>query len=103
VVEGYKATCGHTADVTVVLMSVVEEEQKIFVRLSYSAFDPGCVKTPTSNLRVEIFVSITLNRKRTALAVTVEGGQGRKQFCAFSARARFHTAWTQGIRIGARF
>src|SRR6266404_1106530 len=41
------------------------------------------------------FVSITLNRKRTALAVTVEGGQGRKQFCAFSARARFHTAWAQ--------
>jgi hypothetical protein len=29
------------------------------------------------------FVSITLNRKRTALVVTVEGGQGRKQFCAF--------------------
>ena len=37
-------------------------------------------------------VSITLNRKRTALAVTVEGGLGRKQFCALSARARFHTA-----------
>src|SRR3979411_2048285 len=42
------------------------------------------------------FVSITLNKKRTALAVVVEGGKGRKQFCAFSARARFHTAWTQG-------
>jgi hypothetical protein len=41
-------------------------------------------------------VSITLNRKRTALAVTVEGGQERKQFCAFSARARFHTAWFAG-------
>jgi hypothetical protein len=41
------------------------------------------------------FVSITLNRKRMALAVAVEGGQGRKQFCAFSARARFHTAWTR--------
>src|SRR5258706_11808680 len=39
-------------------------------------------------------VSITLSRKRTALAVTVEGGLGRKQFCALSARARFHTAWT---------
>ena len=39
------------------------------------------------------FVSITLNKKRTALAVVVEGGKGRKQFCAFSARARFHTAW----------
>src|SRR6266446_4488165 len=41
------------------------------------------------------FVSITLNRKTTALAVTVEGGQGSKQFCAFSARARFHTAWVR--------
>src|SRR5438477_12561745 len=43
------------------------------------------------------FVSITLNKKRTALAVTVERGKERKQFCAFSARARFHTAW---VRIG---
>src|ERR1035438_6423383 len=40
------------------------------------------------------FVSITLNRKRTALAVAVEGGKGRKQFCAFSGRPRFHTAST---------
>jgi hypothetical protein len=29
-----------------------------------------------------------LNRKRTALAVIVERRKGRKQFCAFSARAR---------------
>jgi hypothetical protein len=43
------------------------------------------------------FVSITLNRKRTALAVTVERRKGRKQFCAFFARARFHTAWA--IRV----
>src|SRR6478609_8069557 len=41
------------------------------------------------------FVSITLNRKRTALAVAVERGKGRKQFCAFSARARFHTGWVK--------
>jgi hypothetical protein len=40
------------------------------------------------------FVSITLNNKRTALAVTVERRKERKQFCAFSARARFHIAWT---------
>src|SRR6266849_7602798 len=37
------------------------------------------------------FVSITLNKKRTALAVTIERRKERK-FCAFSARARFHTA-----------
>src|SRR6266446_3678376 len=41
------------------------------------------------------FVSITLNKKRTALAVTVERRKERKQFCAFSARARFHTAWVK--------
>src|SRR6266403_4186723 len=41
------------------------------------------------------FVSITLNNKRTALAATVEGRKERKQFCAFSARARFHTAWVR--------
>src|SRR5258706_230674 len=39
------------------------------------------------------FVSIALNRKRTVLAVAVERGKGRKQFCAFSARACFHTGW----------
>jgi hypothetical protein len=38
------------------------------------------------------FVSITLNSKRTALAVTVERRKERKQFCAFFARALFHTA-----------
>jgi hypothetical protein len=41
------------------------------------------------------FVSITLNKKRTALAVTVEKRKERKQFCAFSAGARFHTAWVK--------
>src|ERR1700681_5090769 len=40
-------------------------------------------------------VSIAFNRKRTLLPITVEWGQDRKQFCALSARARFHTAWTQ--------
>src|SRR5258706_10289491 len=45
------------------------------------------------------FVSIALNRKRTVLAVAVERGKGRKQFCAFSARACFHTGW---VRLGSR-
>src|SRR6266849_10627282 len=40
------------------------------------------------------FVSTTSNNKRTVLAVAVERRKERKQFCAFSARARFHTAWT---------
>jgi hypothetical protein len=47
------------------------------------------------------FVSITLNKKRTALAGTVERRKERKQFCAFSARARFHTAWVKTGSIGA--
>src|SRR5216684_9354998 len=43
------------------------------------------------------FVSITSNNKRTALAVTVERRKERKQFCAFSARARFHTPWVNRV------
>src|SRR5258708_10182775 len=45
------------------------------------------------------FVSTTSNKKRTALAGTIERRKERKQFCAFSACARFHTAWvTNGPR-----
>jgi hypothetical protein len=40
-------------------------------------------------------VSIAFNRKRTLLPITVEWRQDRKQFCALSARAPFHTAWVQ--------
>src|SRR5260370_1973183 len=58
-----------------------------------SEMGPGCVKTHDAELARRKFVSITLNKKRTALAVTVERRKERKQFCAFSARARFHTAW----------
>ena len=36
------------------------------------------------------FVSVTLNRKRTTLAVAVERKNGRTRFCAFSARAFSH-------------
>jgi hypothetical protein len=46
------------------------------------------------------FVSITLNKKRTALAGTVERRKERKQFCAFSARARFHTGWVNRVDFG---
>src|SRR5665213_2687482 len=41
------------------------------------------------------FVSITLNMKRTALADAIERRKERKQFCSFSARTRFHTAWVK--------
>jgi hypothetical protein len=50
---------------------------------------------PCENSDLELsrrtFVSITLNKKRTTLAGTVERRKERKQFCAFSARGRFHT------------
>jgi len=65
-----------------------------------SELGPGCVKTPTPNFRVERFVPITLNKKRTALAGTVERRKERKQFCAFSVRGRFHTAWVIRRRNG---
>src|ERR1700693_842062 len=41
------------------------------------------------------FVSNRLNKKRTSLSVSVESSKERKQFCAFSARRRFHTAWVK--------
>jgi hypothetical protein len=58
-------------------------------------FAPRLCENSDVELARRKFVSITLNKKRTALAVTVERRKERKQFCAFSARARFHTAWTQ--------
>jgi hypothetical protein len=36
-----------------------------------------------------------MNKKRIALAITIERRKERKQFCAFSAHARFHTAWVK--------
>src|SRR5712691_9640917 len=58
------------------------------------SFVPRLCENSDVELPRRKFVSITLNKKRTALAVTVERRKERKQFCAVSARARFHTAWT---------
>jgi hypothetical protein len=38
---------------------------------------------------------MTLNKKRTTLAGAIKRRKERKQFCAFSARGRFHTAWVK--------
>src|SRR5258706_6283526 len=66
--------------------------------------DVRCGSRLCENSDVELarrkFVSITLNNKRTALAVTVERRKERTQFCAFSARARFHTAWVKSCPDG---
>jgi hypothetical protein len=40
------------------------------------------------------------NKKRTALAGTIERRKERKQFCAFYACARFHTAWVKSCPNG---
>jgi hypothetical protein len=48
-------------------------------------------------LSCRTFVSTASNKKRTALAGTLKRRKERKQFCAFSARERFHTAWV--IRV----
>jgi hypothetical protein len=58
-----------------------------------------CTLRLCKNFDVELarrkFVSIALNKKRSDLPVTVGRRKERKQFCAFSARARFHTAWVK--------
>ena len=75
-------------------MSVIGGKQTFRNHPIMSVDDPGCGENSDVELARRKFVSITLNKKRTALAVTVERRKERKQFCAFCARARFHTAWT---------
>src|SRR5882724_1324487 len=54
---------------------------------------PWLCENSDAELSRRTFVSTTSNKKRTALAGTIERRKERKQFCAFSACARFHTAW----------
>src|SRR5258705_9014866 len=67
-----------------------------------SAFDPGCVKTPTLNLRVEFPSRFRRCGKPIALATSVRRRQLRKQFCASLAQASFHTAWTRSGLKGTK-
>ena len=62
---------------------------------SLSAFDPGCVKTPTPNLRVEFPSRFRRCRNQLHWQLLSEERQLRKQFWASLARAPFHTAWTR--------
>src|SRR6266403_6286206 len=66
-----------------------------FLKVEQVRFGSGRCENSDVELTRRKFASITLNNKRTALAVTVERRKERKQFCAFFARARFHTARTQ--------
>src|SRR5437016_1117507 len=70
-------------------------KRKTFAPLSFSGFEPGCVKTPTLNLRVEFPSRFHRCGKPIALATSVRRRQLRKQFCASLAQASFHTAWSQ--------
>ena len=63
-------------------------------RWPMSSFDPGCVKTPMSNLRVELPFRFSSIWESIVLPTSSGRRQLRKQFCASFAQARFHTAWT---------
>src|SRR6266446_1724626 len=67
---------------------------------SRSALGPGCVKTPTLNLRVEFPSRFRRCGKPIALATSVRRRQLRKQFCASLAQASFHTACFAGTTVG---
>src|SRR5947208_4548360 len=70
---------------------------------SFSGFDPGCVKTPTLNLRVEFPARFRRCGKPIALATSVRRRQLRKQFCASLAQASFHTASDPQRKSAANF
>src|SRR5258708_17885178 len=65
-----------------------------------SAKGPGCVKTPTLNLRVEFPSRFRRCGKPIALATSVRRRQLRKQFCASLAQASFRTAWVKSCPDG---
>jgi hypothetical protein len=56
---------------------------------------PRLCENSEVKLSWRMFVSNTLNKKRTALADTAERRKERTQFCSLSTRARFHTAWVK--------
>src|SRR6476659_2188576 len=60
-----------------------------------SPFDPGCVKTPMANFRVELPSRFRRCKSRFVLATTFGRRQLRKRFCVSLARASFHTAWVK--------
>src|SRR6266513_5927344 len=73
---------------------------KHMLSLSFSGFDPGCVKTPMANFRVELPSRFRRCKSRFVLATTFGRRQLRKRFCASLARASFHTAWDPSLTLG---
>src|SRR5437879_5834795 len=57
--------------------------------------DPGCVKTPMANFRVELPSRFRRCKSRFVLATTFGRRQLGKRFCASFAQASFHTAWVK--------
>src|SRR5450755_2022832 len=68
--------------------------QRLAFHSAFARFGPRLCESNVEFARRNI-VSIAFNRKRTLLPITVERRQDRKQFCALSARAGFHAAWTR--------
>jgi hypothetical protein len=61
----------------------------------YVSFGSRLCENSDVELSRRTFVSMTSNKKRTILAGAIKRRKERKQFCAFSARGRFHTAWVK--------
>src|SRR6266849_2964797 len=57
---------------------------------------PGCVKSPSFNLRVEHLSQFHAYGKQIPLVTSARRWQLRKQFCASLAHATFHTACFAG-------
>jgi hypothetical protein len=53
---------------------------KHILAVSLSGFDPGCVKTPMPNFRLEFPSRFRSSRNQIALAASVGSRQLRKQF-----------------------
>src|SRR5216683_3306912 len=61
-------------------------------RLARRPREPGCVKSPSFNLRVEHLSQFHAYGKPIPLVTSARRWQLRKQFCASLAHATFHTA-----------
>jgi len=72
-------------------MSAVGTKRTYRSNLRMSVVDPGCVKTPTLNLRVEFLSQFRLVEP-DCTSDFFGRKQLRKQFCASLAQASFHTA-----------
>src|ERR1700716_4539812 len=88
-VAGTFETCRRTRSMSV----FIGGHRKSSAHAQNDAIDPGCVKSPSFNLRVEHLSQFHRYGNQLALATSVGRRQLRKQFRASLAQATFHTAW----------